>query len=349
MQISSFDVRFTVPAFLGNAEQSAQWRTPPFKAQLRQWWRVAYAAQHHFDVDLATMRYEEGRLFGHAWLQNDTTQDGRRANARRSQVRLHLSRWDSGSLTNWQPVGKVSPPGPHAPPMDSDVYLGYGPIKPGSKLKGNAAIQAGEQAALSLAYPEAATGMMEAALQLMHQYGAVGGRSRNGWGSYLLSRKDGTSNPSALDARPFRDWRDCLRLDWPHAIGTDEYGPLVWQTKAHPDWKALMTELAKIKIGFRTQFRFIHGKRSNVKEDRHWLSYPVTDHSIKEWGPLRLPNSLRFKVRTTADKQLVGVILHVPCAPIASFQPEPRTLESVWQRVHQFLDQPDVNLHRIAE
>ena len=34
MQKMKYRVRFLTPAFLGNAEQSGQWRTPPFKAQL---------------------------------------------------------------------------------------------------------------------------------------------------------------------------------------------------------------------------------------------------------------------------------------------------------------------------
>ena len=36
MQEMSYEVKFLTPAFLGNAEQSGQWRTPPFKALLRQ-------------------------------------------------------------------------------------------------------------------------------------------------------------------------------------------------------------------------------------------------------------------------------------------------------------------------
>lgn len=55
-----YTVRFNTPAFLGNAEQAGQWRTPPFKALLRQWWRVAYAAERNFDVSMAEMRREEG-------------------------------------------------------------------------------------------------------------------------------------------------------------------------------------------------------------------------------------------------------------------------------------------------
>lgn len=31
----AYDVRFLTPAFLGDAEQTGQWRTPPFKERLR--------------------------------------------------------------------------------------------------------------------------------------------------------------------------------------------------------------------------------------------------------------------------------------------------------------------------
>ena len=34
MQQMSYEVSFLTPAFLGNAEQNGQWRTPPFKALL---------------------------------------------------------------------------------------------------------------------------------------------------------------------------------------------------------------------------------------------------------------------------------------------------------------------------
>ncbi len=43
MRKLEYQVTFNTPAFLGNADQQAQWRTPPFKALLRQWWRVASA------------------------------------------------------------------------------------------------------------------------------------------------------------------------------------------------------------------------------------------------------------------------------------------------------------------
>src|SRR5690554_1103210 len=112
MKKLEYIVTFVTPAFLGNAEQSAQWRTPPFKALLRQWWRVAYAAERRFMVKLDEMRREEGLLFGHAWLDDDKDEKGNKVAARKSAVRMRLNRWDEGKLKSWQSLGnmgKVNP------------------------------------------------------------------------------------------------------------------------------------------------------------------------------------------------------------------------------------------------
>ncbi|MDR2259817.1 MAG: hypothetical protein LBE06_02565, partial [Azoarcus sp.] len=81
-----------------------------------------------------------------------------------------------------------------------------------------------------------------------------------------------------------------------------------------------------------------------------WLSYPVTNHSVAAWGGnLRLPNSLRFKVRPTGNGQFSGVIFHVPCLPPSGFCPNRNAIQTVWRQVHQFLDNPKNGLSRIQE
>jgi len=350
MKTVQYTVRFQTPAFLGDAQQNGRWRTPPFKAQLRQWWRVAYAADHNFCVDLKKMREEEGKLFGHAWLENDMVErNGRleKTAARKSKVWLRLNRWEQGTLKSWQGLEKktVFHPepqrtgyqvGPHA-------YLAYGPLdaRGGTKLsKPNAAIQAGEFATLSLAYPEESATLIEHALWLMHRYGAVGGRSRNGWGSYELTPVNGT--PPLSGKLPLHALRECLDRDWPHAIGRDEKGPLIWQTTEHDNWQQLMRTLATIKIGLRTQFVFPSVKPPHPSPlPRHWLSYPITRHTTTAFDRnARLPNSLRFKVRRQGDK-LVGVIFHMPCLPPAAFNPNPHrsVIEATWKTVHDLLDE----------
>lgn len=61
METRQFTIRFVTPAFLGNAEQDGQWRAPPFKHLLREWWRVAWAEANGFSNDYRSLREQEGR------------------------------------------------------------------------------------------------------------------------------------------------------------------------------------------------------------------------------------------------------------------------------------------------
>lgn len=340
-----YTVKFVTPAFLGNAEQNAQWRTPPFKALLRQWWRVAVAQELKYNVD--AIRKKEGLLFGVA-------ADG--GDSHKSQIRIRLDHWHDGKLKSWDGLGRngtithpeVRNAQGNATPVGSDLYLGYGPLRfanGSTALKANAAIQAGETAIISLAVPEDIAPTIQHALWLVDQFGTIGGRSRNGWGSFSLTSINET--PPFTGTLPLRDWQQCLALDWPHALGKNGQGVMAWQTKPVTDWKVLMRDLAKIKIDLRTQFKFSSGRDAPQPEQRHWLSYPVTNHSVRPWGNnARLPNSLRFKVRPTADGNLVGVIFHVPCLPPQAFRPDTQAITQVWQQVHTFLSQQN-NLQRI--
>lgn len=356
MRTLRYKITFHAPAFLGDAEQNGQWRTPPFKAQLRQWWRVVYfadAIQRGLSFDLARMREEEGLLLGNAWLDDEY---------RKSLVRVRLDKWSEGVLRKNQWPADVTVTHPEVRsragtpvPVGSGLYLGYGPLVYDNqlrttRLKANAAIQAGELAAFSIAFPDEGIQRLQRALWLMDRYGAVGGRSRNGWGSYGLTPCE--ESPELTGAVPLRPWRDCLGLDWPHALGNDEKGALIWQTAPHVDWQSLMRTLAIIKIGLRTQFRFTAGKSGGDPEERHWLAYPVTKHSVRRWGnQARLPNQLRFKLRVEKidPGTLVGVIFHVPHLPPQAFTPDRAAIERVWQRVHAFLDAPAQKLTRIPE
>jgi CRISPR-associated protein Cmr1 len=351
MQTRQFDIQFHAPAFLGDANQSGRWRTPPFKAQLRQWWRVAYAAQRQFAVNVNEMRDIEGRLFGHAWLESDRDEKGGKVAARRSEVRIRLNQWCEGKETVWSsPDPQVQHPNVHdregrQKPVGAQLYMGFGPLvfDRGTALKANAAIQAKEKAKLAIAFPDEDAVLIEQALHLMNLYGTVGGRSRNGWGSYSL---DCIAMPSAFTS--CQALAKCLSQDWPLALGADSAGPLIWQTHAHNDWLGLMKTLAQVKIAIRTGFVFTQG-HTQVPEDRHWLSYPVTNHSVKSWGNnARLPNQLRFKIRPLADGRLVGVIFHMPHKPPSDFASSPPTLDRIWRQVHSHLDQ-DANIQtRIA-
>lgn len=315
MQRLSYEVTFLTPAFLGNAEQRGQWRTPPFKAALRHWWRVVWACRND-PSEIESMRRAEGRLFGAA------SNDGNS----KSRIRLRLSEWKDGTDNGASWLSAKQP--------DPLLYLGYGPLdhqkRKGTVLKHGAAIQAGDKARLELALAEDELDDMRTALALLNHYGTLGGRSRNGWGSVALDPCD--SSPSlAVDCGRFQcDWRGALDYDWAHAIGKDDKA-LIWTTTNPSDsWHRLMKNLAKVRKDVRPQ----------NPQERRWLAYPVTRHDVKDWRSKRLPNSLRFKVRRDSKnrEQLRGVIFHMPCLPPAGFDPRKSQLEQVWQKVHEHLD-----------
>jgi CRISPR-associated protein Cmr1 len=360
MQKLELTVRFNTPAFLGNAEQNGQWRTPPFKALLRQWWRIT--AANGFGYDSERLRIAEGRLFG-------TAGDGE---SRQSAIRLRLDRWDEGKLkrTQWQGVQEVRVSHPEVTNQQGQVmrigaelYLGYGPLvyqQGATSLRANAAIQADESAKLNLAWPKCVSALSDT-LQLVHWFGNIGGRSRNGWGSLALFGQgiESVEVPKASDPlinRISLSLDQCLRRDWPHALGKDERGLMVWKSQQEfATWRDAMTGLAKAKIGFRTSLKFTAG-RNGPFESRHLLAYPVTNHNVGTFPrEARLGNQLRFKVvKTAKNGKFTAIIFHLPCAlphelaqKLGASKPSSEQQAAIWSRVHAWLDASASGFQRI--
>lgn len=356
MRKLEYQVSFNTPAFLGNAEQLAQWRTPPFKALIRHWWRIVKA--HEVDYRADVLRREEGRLFG-------VSADG--GESSRSAVRLRLSDWKPGTQLGWDTDDKVAHPevtnaAGSVIHIGAQLYLGYGPLAfKGGKTALNdkpprTAIAVDEYKTLIIITPDELAPEIEHAMSMAAWFGSLGSRSRNGWGSLqVVSRPRTPAIPdlSSSAIAPFqRELSRCLELDWPHAIGVDGSRPLVWRTKRHATWGGLMRDLASIKIAFRTQpdLMSLAGVPPGQFAPRHLLAYPVTHHGVhgKHWGQQgRLGNQLRFKV-FKAGKQWVGTIVHTPCRlpaeMLADLSPGVRqnfdaAALASWRQIHKALDE----------
>lgn len=350
MKELTYQVRFNTPAFLGNAEQQAQWRTPPIKALIRQWWRVAQANTHGYDH--AKLRQAEMRLFGAA------SDDGSEK-SHRSLLRLRLSAWDMGKMTGFAGVAPTVSHPEVKFPVGSDLYLGFGPVeydKANKSAKFSTSKSSGERrtaidekakAELRLMLPDGFSREIETAMQLTAWFGTLGSRSRNGWGALHLTHAD----LKPLDRKTLqalgvlRQLSDCLREEWPHAVGADGDGvPLVWKTAPVGSWRDAMKALARLKILFRTSPHLLSliGKADGDLAGRQILAYPVTHHAVL--GPInkaagivgwvdldmktgkpktdkngwlvqgeRLANQVRFKVHPYAGGKYEGVIVHLPC------------------------------------
>jgi CRISPR-associated protein Cmr1 len=377
----SVTLRFVTPAFLGGAETSSELRTPPFKSLLRRWWRIVEVGGRLPDVD--ALREKEGRLFGHAWLKDNGT-----AWASKSHVRLAIEGWPEGTMTAWPPDPQVwhREVQEQGRKIGSHLYLGYGPLTYVRERGAGGATGFNPQARTS-AFKEQfefkvavrapgdrwAELHLDEVLTLWAWFGTIGSRSRNGWGSLEVVNRPALGDADVEALKRFsRPFAECFDSDWPHAIGRDEKGLLVWRTRQdYAAWSDAMKALAAAKIAFRTTFPFVTNRDigNPVVEKRHILAYPVTNHGVLEWSerdaknqPIpdrhgrlkqtsRLANQLWFKIQpkpTPQGRRYEGIVVHLPHRfpkiLLDELQaPSSRSAmrgweQDVWTEVHRILD-----------
>ena len=213
MICKEYSIHFTTPAFLGDAEQKAAWRTPPFKTLIRQWWRVA-VAQELNNYDVEQLRDKEAQLFGSA-------ADSKNKSSGQSKLKIRLSHWNAGTMNNWNSTGKIKHPEVKFP-VGSDLYLAYGPVEyrrgAGSALKKPPAIAVNTTNTLKLKVPDSS---IVDAMQLISWFGTLGGRSRNAWGSLAVEEGELQGLELLLDGKAdlshvSSSLANCLRSEWAH-------------------------------------------------------------------------------------------------------------------------------------
>lgn len=322
-------VEFLTPTFLGGADQNAELRAAPFKNLLRQWWRVAVGSRY---ATPETLLAAEGDLFGSVLDENE---------ASTSRVRLALTPVEASFLLSEKGIFFGKTPHPEVKggmAVENALYLGFGPIT----LKNSKRyIAPGSKANLLLSFPREEKAHMVDLLHYIDAFGAIGSRSRNGWGSLSLSgegfaKKDVQSFATAPVSQLVNDIEG---KQYPSLLGADSKGVLCWEVvMPKGDWKAAMQSLAETYMTLRTK---INIKPQGLKQ-RHLLGYPVTNHSLTDWGGNngRMPSQLRLMVKRSPEDQLVGRILHLPhCLP--EDKPWKNSLGppfEIWKSVHALLD-----------
>ena len=196
----------------------------------------------------------------------------------------------------------------------------------------------------------------------MHWFGAVGSRSRNGWGSLQLEPDNeashllGMGDALKLAQEYGRSWRDCRQLDWPHAIGRDEDGPLLWVSEDLEHWRAAIGRLARVRVAARLSAKRLRD-RSGTAGALHYLGYPAGTGKSNPWElPLRerstaeprLASPLRFKV-VRSGARVRALVYHMPARlpdaflgaigrAEAAWLGDERNWLHAWQAIHHMLD-----------
>jgi CRISPR-associated protein Cmr1 len=287
MKTLRYHLSLQTPAFLGNASQQAQWRTPPIKALLRQWWRVAYAAEKQFDVDVAAMRREEALLFGHAWLEGDVVEHNgkiEKAAARKSEVRIRLENTHPGAnIPHGWTAGTQQGVKPLSTGQDTS-YAWFGLInRPGLPDRSAIKTDTGTENVrlLRLATPESHVAKLQEVMALIGAFGLLGSRSRGGWGALHVPEADVMAADQFQHyARPLED---CLENDWPMSLASHHGQLAIWHSQeVFKSWDRAM--------------RFIAAERKHVRTSLKGLNGKDLRPALGFASPGRMPSPLRWKV-----------------------------------------------------
>jgi CRISPR-associated protein Cmr1 len=331
-----FTVEFLSPTFLGGADQNAELRSAPFKNLLRQWWRIALG-----DLETHDLRKQEGRLFG-AVLGSDS--------AEASKVRLSLLPSNNFKISeSMSSIGTLKHPEVknrqgRLIPLERLLYLGYGPINQErhegkSKLVFRRFISPGSKVNLYIFCLKQHQQDIFQSLSLIHHFGTIGGRSRNGFGSIALTGRHLLSFENIVEkAKEFDQVMGCNEKKYPSALSKDSNGLLCWEYSPNgTTWENVLRDFSEIYMLVRTSFPF---KQRNALEPRHILGYPAgQNHQVHDWGGStgRRPSQLRLMVKRSDQGQVVGRILHLP-HPLHRWNPNIAKEAELWKKAHAFLD-----------
>lgn len=326
------------PMFLGGADQEAKLRAAPFKGMLRYWWRVAQGSA----TDPEILLQKENAIFGAAGSDDEKGQG-------KSLVTVEVEPLGGMVPTkeNFSYSGEISHREVNRGKTSALGYLaGMGLVRGGIR---HSYFKPGGKFKIEISVAESAEQEVLKSLTCWKLFGAIGARSRNGWGCFSM---DGLKDMD-FPVLAVREWRQALEdSDYPHCFGQDEIGLLCWRTRdSFPSWEKCMHGLAQHYANLRLQFPFEEGEPHKVPKDRHLLGYPVTRHCVerKGWGtfdhkkkkckPTRHASALRLMVRKGDNGKYRGFFLHLPHAFSRNMWENDHDRQiRIWKKVHDYLD-----------
>lgn len=318
-----FDCEILTPMFLGNAKQEAELRAAPFKGLLRYWWRVAEGHRYNTPAELLKA---ENAIFGSA------DEDGGKSRVNVEVFPITDIRASKDAFPSVTEVAHPECERTHGKTNPLNYLAGMGLIHYRNGIL-HSYFKPGEKFKLCLTVSDEKIESIKSVLELLNKFGAVGSRSRNAWGCFSFANSINIS-----DSLFIKSFQNAFDRDYPHCLGQDNKGLLLWKTKNNQGkWEDCMRELAEIYIKIRTGLNVTHGS----PPDRHLLGYPVTTHSINlnNWGNQgRHGSDLRLIVRKE-DGKYHGYILHLPHLFSTAMWPNERDRQiTIWKRVHDSLD-----------
>lgn len=327
-ETAEFTVEVLTPMFLGGANGDAELRAAPLKNAVRYWWRITQGELSH-----ENMLEKEQKLFG-----------GVTDKATRSLVDVVVTgSVKTGNKNKMASIGKKINPEAKNKNVPLSAYLGMGPVD-FNGIYTKTRILPGEKFALSVFFPKENRNNLIGALSLFAEFGSLGARSRNGWGSFNLLALN--SSISLLPRKKLlekygKEISLIFNIDkkYPFKLGKSNGKPLLWKIDIGNTWEDAMRLAGESYMNLRQQVLPFPQAPPNGVQERHILGYPITRHPIGDWGGNngRMPSQLRIIIRKTNNKYN-AYFFHLPHKIPKPWNSSLGTELSVWQKIHEHLD-----------
>ena len=331
-ETAEFTVEVLTPMFLGGANGDAELRAAPLKNAVRYWWRITQGELTH-----KKMLEKEQKLFG-----------GVTGKATRSLVDIVVTgSVRTGNKNKIASIGKKVNPEANNKNVPLSTYLGMGPVD-FNGIYSKTRILPGENFALSVFYPKETRDMLIGALSLFAEFGSLGARSRNGWGSFnLLAEDNNVLLPRKILFENYgEEVSEIFKVGkkYPFKLGKSNDQPLLWEIGMDNTWEGAMKLAGESYMDLRQQVLPFPKEKPNGVQRRHILGYPVTKHKVETWEKNgkrksgRMPSQLRIIVRKTG-KQYNSYFFHLPHKISKPWDSSLGSELSVWQKIHNYLDE----------
>jgi len=315
MVTENYVMTFITPCFVHGADSKGEplLNTVALKAQYRFWFRIIKSTEmlevnpKLKGVELAEkLLQEEQHFFGGVACKNGLE-------PARSKIRVVITELPNSIVSI------------NLSPNTGQGYFGYGICK--DKEKEAKGYSAGSIVRFYLQYPEEYKILIHKISSLIDEFGALGGRSRRGFGAVQLSL-DGGQLPkvSSFSDSLMNDWLRGYQneIAYPFTLGKDKKGVLCWRSKKY--YRSYTEVFNEVKVYYTTI--------------PHWSSLQGKNKQSK-----RLTSPLLIKIKMDAEGYY-ALIMHLAYKVELTNERPIQDDEDIrlWKIVH---NQLDVNMRRV--
>ena len=303
-----YKIEVVTPMFLGGADKKAELRLPSIKGLLRFWWRATSEI-----TDLRKLKAKEEEIFGSTEKKSKISLRVEDLNIRYSEELFE---------------GEKVPVEGKSFPIDILHYLLIGLLSFKPKRFMRNYIAPKSSFTLKIFTPSKDIKEIERALKYLINFGGIGSKSRNGFGS--LYCKDLYDNDLKFKEPD---------IDYPPFTALSEYSDFVKLKKSYDKWEDALSEAGIIYRNARLSLESTH-----YYDERAYIALPiVADDADEELKDLRHAKPVFINIKKLPDNRYQSQFLFMPYKYTykGNFEDYKNATDTLWDKIKEEAEKND--------